>query len=104
MTALVSSALAALSMKQGTVMSIKNIKWFILSFISFLVSLVSSVLFRCATLVDEEKAYQYKIQLHSVALISQKVWGGILALLLAMALLVDYRKNDQNNIVVDKMH
>lgn len=99
--ALISSALATISMKQGTTWSIKNIKWLSLSFISFLVSLVSAVLLSSAVLVDEEKAYHFKMQLHFAGLISQKVWGGILALLLALAFLIDHRKDEKKTIIKD---
>lgn len=97
LAALISSALATVSMKQGTAMSIKNLKWLALSFISFLVSLVSAVLLSSATLIDEEKAYHFKMQLHFAGLISQKVWGGILALLLALAFLIERPKDDQKD-------
>jgi hypothetical protein len=85
-------------MKQGTVMSIKNLKWLALSFISFLVSLVAAVLLSSATLVDEEKAYHFKMQLHFAGLISQKVWGGILALVLALAFLIERPRDDPKYI------
>ncbi len=98
LAALISSALATLSMKQGTVMSIKNLKWLALSFISFLVSLVAAVLLSSATLVDEEKAYHFKMQLHFAGLISQKVWGGILALVLALAFLIERPRDDPKYI------
>ena len=97
LSALLSSALATISMKQGTVMSIKNLKWLVLSFISFLVSLVSAVLLSSATLIDEEKAYHFKTQLHFVGLISQRVWGGILALVLALAFLIERPTNEHKS-------
>jgi hypothetical protein len=98
LAALISSALATISMKQGTAMSIKNLKWLVVSFISFLVSLISSVLLSSATLVDEEKAYHYKMQLHFAGLISQKVWGGVLGLILALAFFIERPRDDPYDV------
>lgn len=63
----------------------KNIKWIILSMISFVASLGSWTLSQGAETVDEEKAYGLKMYLELLAQFTQFTWGMILALFLYSA-------------------
>jgi hypothetical protein len=72
-------------MKEGTIFSGKNIKWMLLSGISFLASLGSWSLERGYEVVDEEKAYGLKISLWLGSKSLQAMWGIILAVFLFSA-------------------
>uniref|UniRef100_A0A7S4ENM3 Uncharacterized protein n=1 Tax=Pseudo-nitzschia australis TaxID=44445 RepID=A0A7S4ENM3_9STRA len=79
------SASSIVILKEGTIFSGKNIKWMILSAISFLASLGSWTLSRGADAVDESEAYGLKISLWLLAESMRVVWGITLALFLYSA-------------------
>ena len=79
------SAVALIILKEGTLFSGKNIKWMLLSGISFLASLGSWSLEQSYDVVDEEKAYGLKISLWLGSKSIQGVWGIILAVFLFSA-------------------
>ena len=79
------SPVSIVIMKEGTLFSGKNIKWMLLSGISFLASLGSWSLERGYEVVDEEKAYGLKISLWLASKSMQVLWGMILALFLFSA-------------------
>jgi hypothetical protein len=79
------SAMSIIILKEGTLFSGKNIKWIILSGISFLSSLGSWFLEHAYEVVDEDKAYSLKISLWLASKSMQVVWGMILALFLFSA-------------------
>ena len=72
-------------LKEGTFFSGKNIKWMIISVVSFLASLGSWTLSQGADAVDEDEAYSLKISLWLMASSIQVVWGIILAVFLFSA-------------------
>ena len=79
------SAVSIIILKEGTLFSGKNIKWMMLSGISFLSSLGSWFLENAHEVVDEDKAYGLKISLWLASKSMQVVWGIILALFLFSA-------------------
>ena len=79
------SAVAIIILKEGTLFSGKNIKWMLLSGISFVASLGSWSLEQSYDVVDEEKAYGLKISLWLGSKSIQGVWGTILAVFLFSA-------------------
>ncbi|VEU41751.1 unnamed protein product [Pseudo-nitzschia multistriata] len=79
------SAMSIIIMKEGTLFSGKNIKWMLLSGISFLASLGSWSMSRGSEVVDEDKAYGLKMSLWLMAKSTQVVWGMILAVFLFSA-------------------
>jgi hypothetical protein len=79
------SAAAILILKQGTIFSIKNWKWGILSVTSFGVSLTAACLYQGTTYVDEDKAYTLKILLWLAMKFLQTAWAVVLALFLYSA-------------------
>ena len=81
------SALSIIILKEGTLFSGKNIKWMILSGVSFLASLGSWSLERSYEAVDEEKAYGLKICLWLGSKSMQGIWGIVLAVFLFSAAL-----------------
>jgi hypothetical protein len=72
-------------LKEGTLFSVKNLKWMILSMISFAASLVAFVMLQGHNVVDEDKAYGLKFTLWFTAKFIQLVWGIILSLFLVSA-------------------
>jgi hypothetical protein len=84
--AILSSAVAVLSIKEGTVASTRNLKWMTLSFISFLASLSSLIMMNGSEFVDEDKAYGLKICLWLGAKSLQTGWGVTLGLFLVSAM------------------
>jgi hypothetical protein len=89
------SAVATIFVKQGTAGSVKNLKWLVLSVLSFLASLVSSSMLGGQALVDEERAYELKFKLWFAGRLIQTVWGGILALFVFSALSSDTTEHTQ---------
>lgn len=83
--AILTSALALLCVKEGTLASTRNLKWMILSFISFLSSLFAMFLLQGSDIVDEEKAYSLKICLWLGGKANQYCWGTILGFFLVSA-------------------
>ena len=79
------SAVAIIILKEGTLFSGKNIKWMLLSAISFLASLGSWSLEQSYDVVDEEKAYGLKISLWLGAKSIQGIWSTILGAFLFSA-------------------
>lgn len=79
------SALSIIILKEGTLFSGKNIKWMLISGISFLASLGSWSLERAYEVVDEDKAYHMKISLWLASRSIQGVWGIILVVFLFSA-------------------
>jgi hypothetical protein len=83
--ACISSASAIVCLKEGTFSSTKNLKWMVLSCVSFGASLFSWILLNGADVVDEDKAYSLKILLWLTAKSMQACWGVTLALFLYSA-------------------
>lgn len=79
------SAAAILCLKEGELLSTKNMKWMILSAISFVVSLVLLNMEKGSDIIDGEKAYTLKILLWIAAKSIQCSWGAILGLFLLSA-------------------
>ena len=79
------SAAAIVILKEGTLFSGKNIKWMLLSGISFAASLGSWSLERGSDAVDEDRAYGMKTSLWLASKSMQVVWGTTLALFLFSA-------------------
>ena len=79
------SAAAVLVLKEGTFFSVKNMKWMILSAISFAASLLSLNMKRGADAVDEERAYSMKIMLWIATKSISTGWGVTLGLFLLSA-------------------
>ena len=79
------SAAAVLCLKEGELLSTKNMKWMILSAISFVVSLVLLNMEKGSDIIDDEKAYTLKILLWIAAKSIQCSWGAILGLFLISA-------------------
>jgi hypothetical protein len=76
------SAGAVLVIKRGTVFSTKNMKWAILSMVSFGVSLTLTVFQQGFRAVDEDRAYGMKMALWLCAKFLQLGWGSVLGLFL----------------------
>ena len=74
------SASAILVLKEGKLLSVKNMKWMILSVISFLASLVSMIETRGYEVVDEDRAYWLKMQMWLWANGTKTGWGVVLLL------------------------
>jgi uncharacterized membrane protein len=72
-------------LKQGTWLSIKNIKWGILSIVSFVVSLSSMVLMQCSSIVDASEAYSLRMTLLVMAVFMSRFWSVVLAIFLLSA-------------------
>jgi hypothetical protein len=84
-SAVISSACAIMVLKDGTMMSTKNIKWGIISVVSFVFSLSAWILGSVSFLVDEEKGYTLKILFVCGMKAMQLFWGVILGLFLYSA-------------------
>jgi hypothetical protein len=85
MSCILLSAGSILTLKEGTFFSVKNLKWMILSMISFTASLVAFVMLQGHNVVDEDKAYGLKFTLWFAAKFIQLVWGIILSLFMVSA-------------------
>jgi uncharacterized membrane protein len=72
-------------LKEGTWLSIKNIKWGILSIVSFVVSLASMVLMQCSSIVDPSEAYSLRMTLLVMAVFMSRFWSVVLAIFLLSA-------------------
>mmetsp|Transcript_11932 Transcript_11932/g.27859 ORF Transcript_11932/g.27859 Transcript_11932/m.27859 type:complete len:218 (+) Transcript_11932:232-885(+) len=83
--AMIFSATSILILKEGTFFSSRNIKWMILSAISFLASLGSWTLSSGIDKVDEEKAYGLSISLWLMNQFVVMGWAAILGLFLYSA-------------------
>jgi hypothetical protein len=79
------SALAIIILKEGTLFSGKNIKWMILSMISFLSSLIAYAFFRGSQQIDDERAYTLHITFWLASKSIQLIWGIVLGLFLFSA-------------------
>lgn len=79
------SASAILLLKEGKVLSMKNLKWMTLSVISFLASLVCMIQTTGYDEVDGDRAYGLKIGLLLMANGTRIGWGAILMLFLVSA-------------------
>lgn len=79
------SAAATVFISRGTVESGKNLKWFALSTLSFVASLVSYALLSGQEYINANKAYEFKIKLLFYGRFIQHVWGGILAVFVLSA-------------------
>jgi ABC-type bacteriocin/lantibiotic exporter with double-glycine peptidase domain len=77
------SAYSIYNLKSGTAVSVKNLKWMVISVISFVVSLVALICERGAAFVDVEKAYDFKMNLQFRADALRTVWWPTLLLFLA---------------------
>jgi len=76
--ALLASAAALMSVKEGTWWSGENLKWMILSMTSFGATLTSWMLREGSELVDQEKAYNLAILLYLGHKLVQVGWSAIL--------------------------
>jgi hypothetical protein len=74
-----------LTLKEGTFFSHKNLKWMILSMISFTASLIAFVMLQGHNVLDEDKAYELKVTLWFTAKFIQLVWGVSLSLFMVSA-------------------
>ena len=79
------SMISILTLKEGTGLSIKNMKWMTLSVISLVASLIASQMYYASMKVDEEKAYSLKICLNIIAQSTRIIWASFLGLLLLSA-------------------
>ncbi|KAL3761991.1 hypothetical protein ACHAW5_008215 [Stephanodiscus triporus] len=79
------SAGAVLVLKEGKLLSAKNLKWMILSVLSFLAGLASMIETRGYEEVDENRAYWLKMRLWLLAHGTRTGWGAILLLFLLSA-------------------
>lgn len=79
------SAMALMVLKEGTLASTRNLKWLLLSSISFCSSLCALILYKGYDIVDENKAYALKISLLLGAKSIQTGWSVILGLFLFSA-------------------
>ncbi len=77
------SASAILVLKEGKLLSVKNMKWMILSVLSFLAGLASMIETRGYEEVDEDRAYWLKMQMWLWANGTKTGWGAILLLFLS---------------------
>ena len=59
------SAISIFTVKQGTLFSTKNIKWGMLSVVSFIVSLTNFILLQGYEVIDEDKAYSLDGQVNA---------------------------------------
>jgi hypothetical protein len=76
------SASVILVLKEGKILSVKNMKWMILSVLSFLAGLSSMIATRGYEEVDEDRSYWFKMQLWLWASGTRTGWGAILLLFL----------------------
>mmetsp|Transcript_23059 Transcript_23059/g.27756 ORF Transcript_23059/g.27756 Transcript_23059/m.27756 type:complete len:195 (+) Transcript_23059:78-662(+) len=83
--ATVTSAASVFCIKEGTVWSTKNLKWMMLSGVSFGTSLISIILQRGYEGVDEEKAYGLSFCMWFMSKSLQTFWGCILGMFLGSA-------------------
>ena len=79
------SALSIIILKEGTLFSGKNIKWMILSMISFLSSVIAYAFFRGSQQIDDERAYTLYITFWLASKSIQLIWGMVLGLFLFSA-------------------
>ena len=79
------SALSIIILKEGTLFSGKNLKWMILSMISFLSSLIAYAFFRGSQQIDDERAYTLYITFWLASKSIQLIWGIVLGLFLFSA-------------------
>ena len=79
------SAASILCLKEGELMSTKNLKWMMLSIVSFVISLILFNIEKGSDIIDSEKAYTLKILLWIMAKSIQCCWGIILGLFLISA-------------------
>lgn len=86
------SASAILLLKEGKLLSVKNLKWMSLSAISFLAGLVSMIQMSGYEEVDGERAYGLKIGLLLMANGTRIGWGAILILFLLSAATVETKE------------
>eukprot|EP00536_Pseudo-nitzschia_multiseries_P018508 jgi/Psemu1/315982/fgenesh1_kg.2624_\ len=80
--AMIFSAASIFILKEGTLFSSRNIKWLILSAISFMASLGSWTLSLGIDEVDEDRAYSLKMSLWLLKIFCTVGWASILALFL----------------------
>ena len=97
--AIILSAIATIIIKQGTMGSIKNLKWITLSAISFLASIVSFSLLSGQRALDEEKAYELKFKMWYGGKFIQTVWGGILALFIISTYSTEAQQVQQHKLL-----
>ena len=79
------SAASILCLKEGELLSTKNLKWMMLSIVSFVISLILFNVEKGSDIIDGEKAYTLKILLWISAKSIQCCWGIILGLFLISA-------------------
>ena len=86
------SASAILVLKEGKLLSAKNLKWMALSAISFVAGLVSMIQMSGYEEVDGDRAYWLKIGLLLMANGTRIGWGAILMLFLFSAATVETKE------------
>jgi hypothetical protein len=79
------SAMSIIILKEGTIFSGKNMKWMLLSIVSFLSSVVAFACFRGSQKIDEDRAYTLYITFWLASKSIQMIWGIILGLFLFSA-------------------
>jgi hypothetical protein len=79
------SAMSIIILKEGTIFSGKNIKWMLLSIVSFLSSVTAFACFRGSQKIDEERAYTLYITFWLASKSIQIIWGIVLGLFLFSA-------------------
>jgi hypothetical protein len=79
-------------LKEGKLLSVKNLKWMSLSAISFLAGLVSMIQMSGYEEVDGDRAYGLKIGLLLMANGTRIGWGAILILFLLSAATVETKE------------
>ena len=93
------SMISILTLKEGTIFSVKNMKWMILSAISFVASIFTWQMHNASSKVDEEKAYSLKIGLYIIAQSTRIIWASFLGFLLVSA---SHSNTDLNTTAVSR--
>lgn len=81
----IGSAAATICLVEGTLWSVKNLKWLVLCTVSFVASLLSWALVRHSHHAEEERAYSFDSMLWVSAKIIQTCWGVTLSVFLCSA-------------------
>ena len=90
--ALACSSVAFLTLKEGTIWSVKNAKWMILTLITFYVSLWSTICMENAETFGVSKAYMVSAAVKMSGRTPELMWGYILALFVGSAFMTNQKE------------
>ena len=90
--ALACSSVAFLTLKEGTIWSVKNAKWMILTLITFYVSLWSTICMENAETFGVHKAYMVSAAVKMSGRTPELMWGYILALFVGSAFMTNNKE------------